>query len=48
MKKLIVGTTLGVMLLGGFLFAQDNKQEELVYGDVQPSIFSVENPSVFM
>lgn len=45
MKKLVAGTALGVMLLGGFLFAQDNKQDEVVYGDVIPSILSSEKPS---
>jgi len=48
MKKLIAGTALGVMLLGGFLFAQDSKQEEVVYGDVVPSILSVQKPDVYM
>ena len=47
MKKLIAGAALGVMLMGGFLFAQDNKQEDLAY-ELEPSIYSVQQPSVFM
>lgn len=44
MKKLVAGAALGVMLLGGFLFAQEDKQEQLVY-EVEPSILSVQQPT---
>jgi len=47
MRKLIAGAALGVMLLGGFLFAQDNEQEDLAY-ELEPSILSVQKPNVFM
>lgn len=45
MKKLISGALLGVMLMSGFLFVQDSNQQEVVYGDLQPSILSSEKPS---
>lgn len=44
MKKLLAGTVLGVMLLGGFFFAQEDKQEQLVY-ELEPSILSVQQPT---
>ncbi|MBU5467964.1 hypothetical protein KQI49_14125 [Virgibacillus sp. MSJ-26] len=47
MKKLFVGTVLGVMLMGGFMSVQDSNQEDLAY-ELEPSILSVQKPVSFM
>lgn len=44
MKKLVIGSVLGVMLLGGVFLVQDNEQEKLVYGELEPSVLSISNP----
>ncbi|GIO27998.1 hypothetical protein [Ornithinibacillus bavariensis] len=40
MKKMIASVALGVILMGGFLFLQENQQSDLVHGgEAHPPIF---------
>lgn len=41
MKKLIASIALGTLLLGGFMFMQDQHSTDLATGESEPSIFNV-------
>ncbi|SET39206.1 hypothetical protein SAMN05216389_11077 [Oceanobacillus limi] len=40
MKKMIAAVALGTLLVGGFLFTQDNQPTDLATGESEPSVFS--------
>lgn len=48
MKKLFTGLALGMMLMGGFLFVQDNSPKDVAINELEPSVLSVQMHSVFM
>ncbi|WP_233880273.1 hypothetical protein [Virgibacillus halodenitrificans] len=46
MKKFIASLALGTLLIVGYSFVQDNEPTDLTM-EVEPSIFSVKQPTVF-
>ncbi len=38
LKKLFASVALGTLLMGGFLFMQDNQSTELAHGEAEPSV----------
>ncbi|WP_449354340.1 hypothetical protein ACUL41_14190 [Virgibacillus natechei] len=46
MKKMITTLALGVLLVAGFSFAQNNQPNDTAF-EVEPTILSVEKPSVY-
>ncbi|SHF82636.1 hypothetical protein [Ornithinibacillus halophilus] len=43
MKKMIATVALGALLVGGFVFAQDNTTDTASNGELEPSIFNMMN-----
>ncbi|MFD2045209.1 hypothetical protein ACFSTA_16110 [Ornithinibacillus salinisoli] len=41
MKKMIAALALGTLLVGGFLFSQENLPTDVATGEVEPSILSI-------
>ncbi|GAB3043031.1 hypothetical protein [Virgibacillus ainsalahensis] len=46
MKKMVTTLALGVLLVAGFTFAQNKEVQDLSH-ELEPSILSVERPSLF-
>ncbi|WP_157037558.1 hypothetical protein [Ornithinibacillus californiensis] len=45
MKKLFASLALGTLLMGGFLFMQDNQSTDLAHGEAEPSILKMSSVS---
>jgi hypothetical protein len=46
LKKLFASVALGTILMGGFLFMQDNQPTDVAHGEAEPSILKASVPGV--
>jgi hypothetical protein len=46
LKKLFASVALGTILMGGFLFMQENQPTDVAHGEAEPSIFKMSVSSV--